>query len=96
MVLHAHLSAIVFLLLLLRYCHIAVTTRMSMGVAGSRWLISYQAYFFFLTLQLYYILKVPEGSCGHLTEFWASQVALVVKKPLADEGDVRDAGSVPR
>ena len=69
---------------------------MSMGVVGSRWLISYQAYFFFLTLQLYYILKFPEGSCGHLTELWASQVALVVKKPLADEGDVRDAGSVPR
>ena len=26
---------------------------------------------------------------------WASQVALVVKKPAANAGDVRDAGSVP-
>ena len=26
---------------------------------------------------------------------WASQVALVVKKPAANAGDVRDAGSIP-
>ena len=26
---------------------------------------------------------------------WASQVALVVKKPLANAGDVRDVGSLP-
>ena len=26
---------------------------------------------------------------------WASQVALVVRNPLANEGNVRDAGSIP-
>ena len=26
---------------------------------------------------------------------WASQVALVVKNPVADAGDLRDAGSIP-
>ena len=26
---------------------------------------------------------------------WASQVVLVVKNPPADEGDIRDAGSIP-
>ena len=26
---------------------------------------------------------------------WVSQVALVVKNPLANTGDVRDAGSIP-
>lgn len=29
------------------------------GVVGSRWLISCQAYFFFLNIQLHYILQVP-------------------------------------
>ena len=27
--------------------------------------------------------------------FWASQVALVVKNPPADAGDIRDLGSIP-
>ena len=27
--------------------------------------------------------------------FWASQVALVVKNPSANEGDIRDVGSIP-
>ena len=27
--------------------------------------------------------------------YWASQVALVVKNPPANEGDVRDLGSIP-
>ena len=27
--------------------------------------------------------------------FWASQVALVVKNPPANVGDIRDAGSIP-
>ena len=32
----------------------------------------------------------------HLVQcFWASQVLLVVKNPLANAGDVRDAGSIP-
>ena len=26
---------------------------------------------------------------------WAAQVALVVKKPVAEAGDLRDAGSIP-
>ena len=32
----------------------------------------------------------------HLVQcFWASQVLLVVKNPLANAGDVRDAGMTP-
>ena len=27
--------------------------------------------------------------------YWASQVALVVKNPLANAGDTRDTGSIP-
>ena len=30
-----------------------------------------------------------------LTSLWASQVALVVKNPLANAGDIRDAGLIP-
>ena len=33
--------------------------------------------------------------CTLLCHKWASQVALVVKNPLANAGDIRDAGSVP-
>ena len=29
------------------------------------------------------------------TYIWASQMVLVVKKPPANAGDVRDAGSIP-
>ena len=29
------------------------------------------------------------------TSYWASQVALVVKTPPADAGDIRDADSIP-
>ena len=29
------------------------------------------------------------------SEFWASQVVLVVKNPPADAGDVRDVSSIP-
>ena len=32
----------------------------------------------------------------HVLLFWASQVVRVVKNPLANAGDVRDVGSIPR
>ena len=32
----------------------------------------------------------------HSENHWASQVALVVKNPPANAGDVRDSGSTPR
>ena len=33
--------------------------------------------------------------CPKPYSMWASQVALVVKNPPANAGDVRDAGSIP-
>ena len=33
-------------------------------------------------------------ACYHI--LWASQVALVVKNPSANAGDIRDASSIPR
>ena len=40
---------------------------------------------------------VPEGGnvCICITDLRASQVALVVKNPLANAGDIRDSGSTP-
>ena len=42
-------------------------------------------------------LDPSEGhfKCIALDENWASQVALVAKKPPANAGDIRDAGSIP-
>ena len=37
----------------------------------------------------------PEQFAFWGTEFWASQVALVVKNPPANSGGIRDEGSVP-
>ena len=35
------------------------------------------------------------GNNMHLINVWASQVALVVKKPPANAGDIRDVGLIP-
>ena len=43
-----------------------------------------------------YFLKLFISSLASShTHYWASQVALVVMKPLANSGDVRDTGSSP-
>ena len=36
-----------------------------------------------------------EGFSRYRTQFWASQVALVVKNPPANAWDIRDMGSIP-
>ena len=38
----------------------------------------------------------PSGSGSLYLIIWASQVALVVKNPPANAGDIRDVGSIPR
>ena len=43
-----------------------------------------------------FTLKETGGFWETLVEVGASQVAPVVKNPLADAGDIRDASSIPR
>ena len=40
-----------------------------------------------------WVLNFGKGLCPKI---WASQVALVVKNPPANAGDLRDVGSIPR
>ena len=40
-----------------------------------------------------WVLNFGKGLCPKI---WASQVALVVKNPPANAGDIRDVGSIPR
>ena len=40
-----------------------------------------------------WVLNFGKGLCPKI---WASQVALVVKNPPANIGDIRDVGSIPR
>ena len=44
----------------------------------------------------YYIKKKKKKKLhGPKYHYWASQVALVVKNPSANAGDIRDVGSIP-
>ena len=57
-------------------------------------------YFFFLTLSTtLYCFPVYVGGLylcdAGLIFNWACQVALIVKNPLANAGDIRDSGSIP-
>ena len=38
--------------------------------------------------------NISQHNKGHLRQTWASQVALVVKNPSANSGDIRDSGSI--
>ena len=40
-------------------------------------------------------MEITNFSLYYSTLFWASQVAIVVKNPLANAGDVRDFGLTP-
>ena len=42
-----------------------------------------------------HIINTHDRNWFYLEDFWASQVALVVKNPLANAGDLRDKGSIP-
>ena len=42
-----------------------------------------------------HIINTHDRNWFYLEDFWASQMALVVKNSLANAGDLRDKGSIP-